>query len=60
MPIYTVRFSANLEGETSVEADDIREAIEKLDSEYFPQKVLDDFTSSSFHIESVAEDWAAF
>lgn len=56
MPIYTVRFSANLEGETSVEADDIREAIEKLDSEYFPQKVLDEFTSSSFHIESVSED----
>ncbi len=56
MPIYTIRFSANLEGETSVEANDIREAIEKLDDQYFPRKVLDDFTTSSFFIESVSED----
>ena len=56
VPVYTVWFSANLEGETSIEADDIREAIEKLDEEYFPQKVLDDFCTSSFHIESVSED----
>ena len=55
MPIYKIRFIANLDGETFIEAYDIREAIEKLDEEYFPQKVLDDFCNSSFQIESVSK-----
>jgi hypothetical protein len=55
MPIYTIRFSANLEGETSVEANDIGEAIERLDDQCFPRKILDDFSISSFYIELVSE-----
>lgn len=55
MPMYIIHFSANLEGETAIEANDIREAIRKLDYHYFPEKVLDDLTASSFFIESVSK-----
>jgi len=55
MPVYVIRYSASLHGETTVEASDIREAIETLDEDYFPQKVTDDSVISSYYIESVDE-----
>jgi len=55
MPVYTIRYGATLQGETIVEASDIREAIEMLDDDYFPKQVSDDSIVSSFYIESVDE-----
>ena len=56
MPRYYVRFNAMLEGETFIDAEDAREAIEILDTNYFPRNVLDDFEVSSFLINSIQSD----
>lgn len=56
MTTYYVRFSATLEGETSIEANDVREAIDLLDREFFSQKVFEDISPSTFLIESIGEE----
>ncbi len=55
MPTYYVRYSATIQGETSIEASDIRDAIETLDDEYFDKKIFEDVIPSTFHIDAVEE-----
>jgi len=55
MPTYYVRYSATIQGETSIEASDIRDAIESLDDEYFDKKVFEDVVPVTFQIDTVEE-----
>ena len=53
MPKYEICFSLELHGETIIEANDIREAIEILDQKYFPKITIKELSTSPFSIDAV-------